>query len=813
MLNNKSVYKIFFGLCCVLLLHTANAQLQSCPLNIDYSTNDLSHWFAYTGNNLSGNGPTAILKTYDSSAATPTGTQGATSISEYGINSPGIAVNTFNGVDPFGGYSTIPTINGFTYSYSIQLGSTAITSIAGGGSPKGGYVRGLSYSIAVPNGTGPYTMTYAYAMVLESAPHQTSQVPLFSAVLNTNSGSISCASAFYQLPTIRSGNSYVLDQAAAAKQGFSLSPVPSPNNNGNATESRNRVYTKGWTEVTFDLSAYRGQNVTLTFEADNCVPGGHFAYAYIAFRNNCGGLQITGPTSACSNSNLTYSIPALADATYTWTYPPGWTLAADSSNKIVLTPGNTAGTITVNEKNSCANLSASLNVNTILPTLAGQVSGNNSVCTGTNTSTLIVNGKRGNIINWLSSTDGINWKTITSTDSFYIAKNLTANTTYRALVQNGTACSIDTSAAAVVNVSAKSAGGNLSPTLLDICKGQNKGAILTLSGSVGSVVNWQSLSNTANTWNNFNPANTDTFFSISNVNTPTVFRVIVQSGACPADTSKQAQVNIYNALFPQAALNPAIYNVCFGDKAVLKANVTTGTNYTWLNSNSLYDPSGRTISSTPYTITAQVAPPKSTKYVLSVQNADCPHLWTDTFTVNIIPPIVISAGADTFVVAGQPLQLYATISDSTGLNYNWTPAYGLNDPAIYNPVSTLGTETDSITYRVTASNAFGCYGTANKKIMVFKTGPNIFVPSAFTPNHDGLNDLLKPITVGIKTFNYFRIYNRWGQLLFASADVSKGWDGNANGTMQQSGAYVYVAEGIDYKGNKVFKKGTVVLIR
>jgi len=503
----------------------------------------------------------------------------------------------------------------------------------------------------------------------------------------------------------------------------------------------------------------------------------------------------------------------LADASYSWTYPADWKLVMDSSNKIILTPGNNAGTITVNEKNTCANLSASLNVTTTLPTIAGQITGNNLVCTGNNSTALTVNGKRGNIINWLSSTNGTNWTTIANTDSIYIAQNLTATTAFRAIVQNGTACSIDTSAAAVINVSTKSAAGNLSPSLLDICKGQNKGAILTLAGSVGSVMNWQSSTSNPIAWNNFNPANTDTTFSITNVSVPTAFRAIVQNGACPADTSKPAQVNIYNALFPQAVLNPSVYNVCFGYKALLKANVTTGTNYSWLNANSLYDPSNRTIASTPYTITAQAAPPKSTKYVLSVQNADCPHLWIDTFTVNILPPIVISAGADTFVVANQPLQLYTSVSDSTSLSYNWSPSYGLSDPTIFNPVSTLGTELDSITYQVKASNAFGCYGTATKKIKIFKTGPEIFVPSAFTPNHDGLNDLLKPITVGIQIFNYFRIYNRWGQLLFASADASRGWDGNANGTMQQSGTYVYVTEGIDYKGNKVFRKGTVVLIR
>ena len=86
------------------------------------------------------------------------------------------------------------------------------------------------------------------------------------------------------------------------------------------------MWTKGWTEVTFDLSPYRGQQVLLTFEADNCVPGGHFAYAYVALRNTCSGLNISGPLLACVNGNFTYSIPALAGAEYNWTVPGGWTM-------------------------------------------------------------------------------------------------------------------------------------------------------------------------------------------------------------------------------------------------------------------------------------------------------------------------------------------------------------------------------------------------------------------------------------------------------------------------------------------------------
>ncbi|MFK4980054.1 hypothetical protein, partial [Klebsiella pneumoniae] len=88
------------------------------------------------------------------------GTINATTIPENGTSLPGIQVLTSNSFDAFGGFSTIPVINGYDYGYSIMLGSTSISSSNGG---KGGYIRGISYSIQVPNGFGPYTMTYAYA--------------------------------------------------------------------------------------------------------------------------------------------------------------------------------------------------------------------------------------------------------------------------------------------------------------------------------------------------------------------------------------------------------------------------------------------------------------------------------------------------------------------------------------------------------------------------------------------------------------------------------------------------------------------------
>ena len=90
---------------------------------------------------------------------------------------------------------------------------------------------------------------------------------------------------------------------------------------------------------------------------------------------------------------------------------------------------------------------------------------------------------------------------------------------------------------------------------------------------------------------------------------------------------------------------------------------------------------------------------------------------------------------------------------------------------------------------------------------------NIYVPKVFTPNGDGANDILKPILVGISSFHYFSVYNRWGNLIFTTEDPNAGWDGSFKGVPQPVETYLWIGEGIDVNGKKVVQKGMVSLVR
>jgi gliding motility-associated-like protein len=91
--------------------------------------------------------------------------------------------------------------------------------------------------------------------------------------------------------------------------------------------------------------------------------------------------------------------------------------------------------------------------------------------------------------------------------------------------------------------------------------------------------------------------------------------------------------------------------------------------------------------------------------------------------------------------------------------------------------------------------------------------PDFYVPSAFSPNGDGLNDVIKPITLGLRSIDVFSIYNRWGQQVFTTSQMGAGWDGRFKGKLQDAGTFVWFAEGTDYTNQKLKRKGTVVLVR
>lgn len=271
----------------------------------------------------------------------------------------------------------------------------------------------------------------------------------------------------------------------------------------------------------------------------------------------------------------------------------------------------------------------------------------------------------------------------------------------------------------------------------------------------------------------------------------TLYIVTVTSpaGCTSIDT---ATVTMLDPLIADAG-NPVA--ICAGDSTMIGGPYIAGQNYSWAMSAGLSD----TAVAQPY-----AKPAITTTYTLTVTGHGCPQ-DTGTVTVTVHPlPVSIPWQRDT-IGEGTSVQL----SVSGGIQYMWAPEVALDNPGIYNPIANPDT---SITYIVTVTDVYGCMNTDTVSVVV---NPNeLWAPSAFTPNGDGKDDIFYIHGEGITNFS-MGVYNRWGEQIFRSEDINKGWDGTRQITGEQmpNGAYIYYAKGTDAQGNAVNMKGMINLIR
>lgn len=278
-------------------------------------------------------------------------------------------------------------------------------------------------------------------------------------------------------------------------------------------------------------------------------------------------------------------------------------------------------------------------------------------------------------------------------------------------------------------------------------------------------------------------------------NFTTTYQVTAWIGGCSATD----QVIVKTVPYPIAFAGKDTL-ICYNTSAQLNG-FTDGSTVKWTPAASLNNPN---------ILNPVVKPIRTTAYIFSAYDTKgCPKPAYDTVVINVLPAIVAFAGRDTSVVIDQPLQLNAT----GGIGYDWSPATGLSATNISNPVAIFSASTEELTYQVLVYNEAGCSASDLITVKIFAGLPSVYVPTAFTPNGDGKNDLLKPIAAGIQRIEYFNIYNRWGQLVFSSGLNTQGWDGIIGGQPQGSNVFLWIVKAVDYKGKSYFNKGTVTLIR
>ena len=257
---------------------------------------------------------------------------------------------------------------------------------------------------------------------------------------------------------------------------------------------------------------------------------------------------------------------------------------------------------------------------------------------------------------------------------------------------------------------------------------------------------------------------------------------------------------------PVALVAAPVYSICRGSTVQLSASGNTGS-FSWYPSTGINDPG---------TANPVASPDITTSYLVIGHSQNiCPD---DSAMVNVkvLDNPTVHLSGDTAVPAGVPFTLFAQTSSNVA-QYQWVPAEGLSCSSCATP-SAL--PEDSQLYLLNVSSPEGCKGTDSIKLTLLCNKEAIYIPTAFTPNGDRLNDWFYIRGFGLKSINYFRIFDRWGREVFSrkhfAANVENmGWNGNLPGGSlpAATSSYAYIAEVICSEGIPVIMRGTVTLIR
>jgi gliding motility-associated-like protein len=230
---------------------------------------------------------------------------------------------------------------------------------------------------------------------------------------------------------------------------------------------------------------------------------------------------------------------------------------------------------------------------------------------------------------------------------------------------------------------------------------------------------------------------------------------------------------------------------------------TGGTKYQWSPAYGLDNPTSWNPTATPGS---------SQSYTVIAQLASCiPD--TDYVSLTIYQLPTVYAGADQRLLAGSVAQL-----DATGTliaKYAWSPSGDLSCSTCASPLASMSVTT---TFIVDVLSDYGCHAQDSVTILLYCDNSQIFIPNSFTPNGDGKNDVFYPRGKGVKNIKTFRIYNRWGELMYqndniGANDAGLGWDGSFKGGAPRPDVYVYLLEADCSTGEPISIKGDVTIIR
>jgi len=216
-----------------------------------------------------------------------------------------------------------------------------------------------------------------------------------------------------------------------------------------------------------------------------------------------------------------------------------------------------------------------------------------------------------------------------------------------------------------------------------------------------------------------------------------------------------------------------------------------------------------------YNISNPIAKPDvTTRYTAVVTDTGRCFTRTASALIEVNPIPEIDPGPDLVLPYNTPFTIKPVYSTPIA-SYNWQPA---NLLGCTNCAEPSGIATVSSLFTVNVVSDKGCKSSARIRLTIDCSEKNLLMPTAFTPNNDGLNDYFYPLTRGVTSIRRFIIYNRLGELVFEKRDFkpndrSQGWNGMFKGKVQPVGSFVYFVEAECDLGNTLSTKGNFMLMR
>jgi gliding motility-associated-like protein len=239
---------------------------------------------------------------------------------------------------------------------------------------------------------------------------------------------------------------------------------------------------------------------------------------------------------------------------------------------------------------------------------------------------------------------------------------------------------------------------------------------------------------------------------------------------------------------------------CEGDSATL--NATSTNNVQWYRDGVLLTNSGNKL----------VVKQGGTYAAITVNDGGCRSSFSQSIFVQMldlpVTPVLTIKGSSKFCKnESRVLQ----VAIPSGLKISWFK----NGSLISGYTLDTLRVNEAAAYTVKFESASGCQSLVSNRITteIGCVSTDIYVPDVFSPNGDGINDVIKPVCVGISKLAYFKIYNRWGNILFESSVESIGWDGKLRGQLQPADSYIWMVVGTDTNGKEIRKSGVLTLVR